>query len=158
MADGCDSALKPSHHVPALCALTSGSLGIWISLLKYTISLALLKKVFRLQDKGQGVTLLIISRPHVSHVSLIFYVVFFPWMLCVGSSGKPGHCAKRYARPPAEQTPLAVFNPTLNWHECISHRNWNSTKGGRGWKAVICIGWKSCDDWVRQDYVAHFFW
>lgn len=32
-------------------ALTSGSLGIWISLLKYIMSLALLKKVLRLRGK-----------------------------------------------------------------------------------------------------------
>lgn len=35
----------------SLRALTSGSLGIWISLLKYNMSLALLKKVLRLWDK-----------------------------------------------------------------------------------------------------------
>lgn len=34
-------------------SLTSGSRGIWISLLKYTISLALLKKVFRLCKQKQ---------------------------------------------------------------------------------------------------------
>lgn len=41
-------------EVTTLGALTSGSLGIWISLLKYIMSLALLKKVLRLRDREQG--------------------------------------------------------------------------------------------------------